>query len=122
MAFPSSEQLQTLHEPLEFGGAGFEIVRFLYERGSGDRANVEITWRNDRTRDHVTYRFRSVIAKGLWPMSPNAVVGVDNIQIRQWETPRPLRVYQPEVDGWHSEMFYAGAIERVTASGGTAAG
>lgn len=114
MAFPSQEQLEPLHRPLEFGDEGFEIVRFVYERGDNDRASIEISWGNTRTRETVTYRFRSVIAEGLWPVFPRASIGVDNVQIRQWDTPRPLRVYQPEVDGVHSIMFYAGSVERVT--------
>jgi hypothetical protein len=122
MAFPSSEQLESLHEPLEFGGEGFEIVRFVYERGSGDRANVEITWRNEKTRDQATYRFRSVIAKYMWPIASSSTVSVDNVQVRQWDSPRPFRIYQPEVDGYHAEMFYAGAIERVGPSSDPAAG
>jgi hypothetical protein len=122
MAFPSDDELRSPHKPLEFGGDGFEIVRFVYERGGDDRAHVDITWAHQRTHETVTYRFRSVVPKGLWPLYTGASVEIDSVRLNHPHVPRPLHIYQPAVDGPWDSKFYAGSVERLPKAGGTAAG
>src|SRR5687768_10306213 len=105
--FPENEAFQSIRE-LSLGGvAGYRISRFVY---SDDEAgcSVEVTWRNEAARDAVTYRFRGVVAEELWPVK-QGVVDVENARLKQWDTPRPLRVTFGEMP----VMFYASSVERV---------
>ena len=83
------------------------MSRFLY---CDDEAGcvVEVTWRNDATRDQVTYRFRGVVPKDLWP-GCFGMIDVSNARLRQWDTPRPLQVTFGELE----VQFYADSVERV---------
>lgn len=106
-SFPDAQSLQSIRE-LWIGGDGFEISRFLYANEGDGRCAVEITWRKGQTREQITYRFGGVVADGLWPVR-HGVVEVENARLRQWDTPRPLRVTYGEME----VMFYASTVERV---------
>lgn len=105
--FPNAEKLQSIRQ-LWIGGAGFEVCRFLYDKDAGGRCGVEVTWRSCETGEEITYRFRGVVPQDLWPVQ-QSVVDVDNARVRQWDTPRPLRVTSGETG---EVMFYASTIER----------
>jgi hypothetical protein len=64
--FPDNAALRSIRE-LSLGEAGYKVARFLYCDDEAGCA-VEVTWRNDATRDQVTYRFRGVVPKELWPV------------------------------------------------------
>ena len=104
--FPNNSALRSIRE-LSLGEEGYSIARFLY---SDDEAGcaVEVTWRNNATRDHVTYRFRGVVPKELWPIQ-FGTIDIDNAHLRQWDTPRPLQVTFGELD----VQFYASSVERL---------
>ena len=105
-SFPSNDDLRSIRE-LWLGGEGYKVSRFLYLDDDAGCA-VEITWRNDATRDQVTYRFRGVVPKELWPVR-FGTVDVNNARLRQWDTPRPLQVTFGELE----VQFYADSVERV---------
>ena len=71
----------------------------------------------------MTYRFRDVVPELLWPFDPKRdAVLVEHVGHRQRETPKPLRVCQPEPDEMHATMFYAAAVELIDSHGPTRAG
>jgi hypothetical protein len=106
-SFPSNDALRDIRE-LSIGGEhGYEVSRFLYSNDES-ACFVEITWRNAAVRDQITYRFRGVVPADLWPVRFGAVE-IDNAQVRQWDTPRPLRVKYGEIE----VQFYASSVERI---------
>lgn len=106
-SFPSNDALHPVRE-LWLGGDGYKVSRFVY---SDDEAgcSVEVTWRNDATRDQVTYLFHGVVAENLWPVQGAGMVEIVSMWLRQWDTPRPLQVGFGELD----KQFYASSVERI---------
>jgi hypothetical protein len=129
----TTRNAQRFYTPVTFGDAGFAITRFLFEyrerteekqhkkkKTKKDEAlepTIEITWTHATSGRSVTYRFRDVVPESLWPFDrhhhgpTNDQVSVEHVGQRQWDTPRVLRVCQPQSDEMHLTMFYAAAVE-----------
>jgi len=68
------------------------------------------------------------VPESLWPFDrhhrgpTDDQVSVEHVGQRQWETPRVLRVCQPQSDEMHVTMFYAAAVELVEPDAAAGAG
>lgn len=105
-SFPENDALKSFQQ-ISLGGAGYKVTRFTYaddEKG----CRVEITWKHEANRGEVTFRFRGVVSKDLWPVR-FATVEIENVSLRQWESARALQVGFGDL----GVQFYASSVERV---------